>query len=324
MKLRLRAVTLALVVTVSAGLVLAACGDGDSADDSVGDATAEIGALPTPGPGGYAAVLTTNDLAVGQSRVGFVIFKGEVPVTDTSAFVRFFKIGANNQSTLVGSGPIPWAPLGINSTEDHSTHNETELTGLYYVNVPFDEAGNWGIGISLGDKLDEKGEVRLAIKVQAKSQAPGVGSKAISVDSLTLDDAPLKAIDTSPEPDEAFHKLSIADALASGKPSVIAFATPSFCQTRTCGPVMEIVGAAAKTFEGKVNFVHVEPYKLDSAGVLQLGGGNQRQLIEAGTKWGLPTEPWVFVVDSKGTVVARFESVFALEELGAALEGVAP
>ncbi|HMS90215.1 MAG TPA: hypothetical protein PKE56_17330, partial [Acidimicrobiales bacterium] len=40
-----------------------------------------------------------------------------MPVTDTPAFVRFFKIGANNQSTLVGSGPIPWAPLGIKGTE---------------------------------------------------------------------------------------------------------------------------------------------------------------------------------------------------------------
>ena len=324
MKLRSRVTTLALIATVAAGIVLAACGDGASSDGPAAEATTEIGALPTPGPGGYAAVLTTNDLAVGQSRVGFVVFKGEVPVTDASAFVRFFKIGANNQSTLVGSGPIPWAPLGITSAEDHSAHNETELTGLYYVNVPFDEAGNWGIGISLGDKLDEKGEVRLAVKVQAKSQAPGVGSKAISVDTLTLDDAPLKAIDTSPQPDEAFHRLSIADALASGRPSVIAFATPSFCETRTCGPVMEILAEAAKTFERKVNFVHVEPYKLDSDGVLQLGAGNQRQLVEAGIKWGLPTEPWVFVVDGKGTVVARFESVFALEELRAALDGVAP
>jgi len=323
MKLRLRRITLALATTMTAGLFLAACG-GDGSDEPGGDATTAPGALPTPGPGGYSAVLSTNDLAVGQSRVGFVIFKDDKPVTDTTAFVRFFKIGANNQSTLVGSGPIPWAPLGINGTEDHSTHNETELTGLYYVNVPFDTAGNWGIGISLGDKLDEKGEVRIALQVQAKSKAPGVGSKSISVDSLTLQDAPLKAIDTSPEPDESFHKLSIADALASGKPSVIAFATPSFCQTRTCGPVMEIVGELAKSFEAKVNFVHVEPYKLDSEGVLQFGPGNQRQLVEAGIAWGLPTEPWVFVVDAKGTVVARFEGVFALEELGAVLEGVAP
>lgn len=323
MKLRLRTITLALATTMTAGLFLAACG-GAGSDEPGGDATTAPGALPTPGPGGYSAVLSTNDLAVGQSRVGFVIFKDDKPVTDTTAFVRFFKIGANNQSTLVGSGPIPWAPLGINSTEDHSTHNETELTGLYYVNVPFDTAGNWGIGISLGDKLDEKGEVRIALQVQAKSKAPGVGSKSISVDSLTLQDAPLKAIDTSPEPDESFHKLSIADVLASGKPSVIAFATPSFCETRTCGPAMEIVAEAARTFQGKVNFVHVEPYKLDSEGVLQFGPGNQRQLVDAGIAWGLPTEPWVFVVDAKGTVVARFEGVFALEELGAVLEGVAP
>ena len=90
------------------------------------------------------------------------------------------------------------------------------------------------------------------------------------------------------------------------------------------GPSMEIVSEAAKTFQGKVNFVHVEPYKLDAEGVLAFGPGNQRQLVEAGVAWGLPTEPWVFVVDASGTVVARFEGPYTLEELGAALEGVAP
>lgn len=323
MKTRVRVLLLALAAVAAIGLIGAACGDG-SGDSGGDDEVTNPGALPTPGPGGYSVVLSTADLAVGQSRVAFVIFKDDKPVTDASAFVRFFKIGANNQSTLVGSGPIPWAPLGVDSTEDHGAHNDTELTGVYYVNIPFDEAGKWGLGVSLGDKLDDTGEVRIAMDVRAKSQAPSVGSKAISAKSLTLRDAPLKAIDTSPEPDEAFHQLSIADALASGKPSVIAFATPSFCETRTCGPSMEVVTEAAQTFQGEVNFVHVEPYKLDSEGVLQFGPGNQRQLVEAGIAWGLPSEPWVFVVDASGTVVARYEGPYTLEELLGALEGVAP
>lgn len=325
MKSSVRLLLFAFAAVLSVGLIGAACGDGSgNPDTDNGNESPGIGVLPTPGPGGYAVVLSTGDLAVGQSRVAFVIFKGDVPVTDIPAFVRFFKIGANNQPQLKGSGPIPWAPLGVDSTEDHGTHNDTELTGVYYVNIAFDEVGQWGIGVSLGDRLDERGEVRLAMEVKAKAEAPTVGSKAISVKSLTLRDAPLKAIDTSPEPDEPFHQLSIAEALASGKPSVIAFATPSFCETRTCGPAMEIVGEAAKFFQGKANFVHVEPYKLDSEGVLAFGPGNQRQLVEAGVAWGLPSEPWVFVVDATGTVVARFEGPFTLEELGATLEGLAP
>lgn len=323
MRTRFRLLALVFAGVLATALLGTACGD-DSGDgtDNGDDEVSNPGALPTPGPGGYAVVLTTGDLAVGQSRVGFVIFKGEEPVRDTPAFVRFFKIGANNQSTLKGSGEIPWAPLGVDSTEDHGAHNDTELTGVYYVNIAFDEPGQWGIGVSLGSALDERGEVRLAMEVKQKPAAPGVGSKAVSVDSPTLADAPLKAIDTSPEPDEAFHRLSIADAVASGKPSVVAFATPSFCETRTCGPSLEVVTEAAKTFEGKVNFVHVEPYKLDSDGVLKLGPGNQRQLAEAGIAWGLPSEPWVFVVDAGGTVVARFEGPYTLEELLAVLQGV--
>ena len=40
------------------------------------------------------------------------------------------------------------------------------------------------------------------------------------------------------------------------------------------------------------------------------------------TEWGLPSEPWTFVMDGGGIVRAKFESFTTREELEAALRAV--
>lgn len=316
--MRLRSIRSAAAATVAALAVLtAACGDGGGEDPS-----------PTPSPAtdtGVQAVIGSSDLAVGKQRFSFVILKDDVPITEPSVYVRFFKLTGGSQE-LVGEGPIPYEPVGTESLDGHDDDGheatEVEIRGVYYAYVDFDVAGDWGAGFSVGDRYDAQSEARVRFTVAAEPQTVGVGDQAIAVDNLTLADAPLEQIDTSPEPDEAFHQVSIADAITSGKPAVIAFATPAFCQTRTCGPVMEVVRAAAAQAGGGLQFVHVEPYELDSEGQLALKDG-QLALSEAGVAWNLPTEPWVFVVDSAGTVVARFDGPFALSELLAAIDQAA-
>ena len=219
---------------------------------------------------------------------------------------------------------IPWVPLGATeSSHGGAGHDETELTGIYYVNAEFDEAGKWGIGITLGDKLDEPTEIRLQLEVKSKNQAVAVGERAIPVQNPTAKDRPLKQIHTGADPDPEFHSMNIADAISSGKPSVIVFATPSFCRTRTCGPSLQVAQRAAAKYGARANFVHVEPYELNAEGNLANDAqGNPFKLVPAGLAWRLPTEPWVFVVDKSGTVVARFDGPYALEELDRALAQV--
>jgi hypothetical protein len=110
---------------------------------------------------------------------------------------------------------------------------------------------------------------------------PEVGTPAPAFGSRTSADAPLEQITTDPEPEPAFYELSIADAVTSGRPSVIVFATPAFCTTAICGPTMEVVKSVATDFT-EANFVHVEVYEnIDDP---------QGELIEvdAVTEWGLP------------------------------------
>jgi len=44
--------------------------------------------------------------------------------------------------------------------------------------------------------------------------------------------------------------------------------------------------------------------------------------VAATIEWGLPSEPWIFVVDRDGLVTASFEGIVSEEELQAAVEAV--
>jgi len=83
-------------------------------------------------------VLATSDLAVGKQRLSYVVLDDDVPITEKTTFVRFFKNVSSPQ--MVAQGAIPWTPIGAEE-EKHSGggHTATELTGIYSVNAEFDE-----------------------------------------------------------------------------------------------------------------------------------------------------------------------------------------
>lgn len=92
---------------------------------------------------------------------------------------------------------------------------------------------------------------------------------------------------------------------------MITFATPKFCTSQVCGPTLSIVKGVARKFPG-VNFLHVEPYDLNKV-------PQKLEPVPAVTAWGLPSEPWVFVTDSKGRLAAKYEGSAAPIELEALL-----
>ena len=111
------------------------------------------------------------------------------------------------------------------------------------------------------------------------------------------------------------YTLTISKALERQKPLVLAFSSPSFCISRTCGPVTDVVAQTARNYTKDIDFIHVEPWNLDLAkreGLLHLSA--------TAKEWRLPSEPWLFVLDSKGFVTTRFDGVFNSEELVEVLE----
>ncbi|MCC6266703.1 MAG: hypothetical protein IT300_03975 [Dehalococcoidia bacterium] len=286
--------------------LLVACG-ADGAGEPDDDAS----------PGKYEVAVASGDLAIGPQRMSFVLIKDGEPVAEEVVYVRFFRLPKGASPELAGESAIPFTPLGA----EEEVH-EGELSGVYYANVPFDVAGTWGIGVSVGPKYDEAGEVRVQFEVKEKTQAPRPGDKGIAVKNPTADNAPFDQIHTGSIKDDGFHTMTIADAVSSGRPSVIAFATPSFCRTATCGPSLQIVVRASARYVDEVNFLHIEPYELTPAGDLITREDGFPKLGPIAESWKLPSEPWVFVLDEQGTVVARFEGPYAIEELIYALDQV--
>ena len=183
--------------------------------------------------------------------------------------------------------------------------------GLYVTKATFDSAGRWGAEVTVtGDGLDET--VKAAFDVAEEGTTPAIGAPAPRSESLTADDVEkLSEISTDPHPDPAFYALSIKDAIAAKKPFVVVFSTPKFCTSQVCGPTLNIVKKASREFR-RVNFIHVEVYEnLDDPANLKP--------VRSVREWGLPSEPWVFVVDGKGLVAAKYEGTVTATELKEAL-----
>jgi hypothetical protein len=184
--------------------------------------------------------------------------------------------------------------------------------GRFVAEASFDVAGRWDVTVPGTDALGG----RTQIDVAEESAVPEAGDPApLSASPVAADLEEARTISSDLDPQLEFYELSIADAVANDRPTLIAFATPAFCQTALCGPTMETVKTAVDGREN-LDVVHVEPYDLPSA--------------QAGTlvplpimfEWGLVSEPWIFVVDDDGTIAKGFEGTIGADELRAALDQV--
>jgi hypothetical protein len=117
-------------------------------------------------------------------------------------------------------------------------------------------------------------------------------------------------ISTAYPADTTLLQDSIPTLLKEHRPFVVVFATPKFCTSRICGPIVEIVQNVQVALKGTpMAFVHAEIYKdLDPT-------KGTTPWVDA---WRLPTEPWVFVVDAQGQITAKFEGAVTESELEAA------
>jgi hypothetical protein len=198
------------------------------------------------------------------------------------------------------------------------------LPGLYRAQATFSAAGDWGLETVTTEADGSHRTGRMIFNVLDHGSTPSIGDPAPSTPTptaTTADGIAHISSDSAPDPD--FYKLSESDALAQHKPFVIIFATPAFCRTATCGPTLNIVKGVAANYKDKLTFIHIEPYELTyTDGTLQpvLSEDNLPIPVDATNIWGLPTEPYTFVVNSQGKITAKFEGIVAPEELQAAFD----
>jgi hypothetical protein len=188
-----------------------------------------------------------------------------------------------------------------------------DVVGLYLVRTTLDQEGTWWVRL----RPDGFGPTPpAAFTVSTSDQVPGIGDPAPNVATRTLADHSIDEISSDDDPDPRFYETSLDDALGTGRPTVVVFATPAFCVSQTCGPMLDQVKDLAPAHP-ETNFLHVEIYEnLDAASTDEL------EIVPAVTAFGLPSEPWVFVIDPAGRVAARFEGAMLPGELEAALAAV--
>ena len=111
-------------------------------------------------------------------------------------------------------------------------------------------------------------------------------------------------------PPDTLNKVDYADALGK-EPIVLLFATPKFCQSRVCGPVVDVAEQAKHEYGDKAAFIHMEIYNDNDP------AKHTRPQVRA---FHLPTEPWLFTIDRNGTVSATVEGAFGIEEMHRAVD----
>lgn len=186
-----------------------------------------------------------------------------------------------------------------------------DVRGMYRASVSFDRPGTWA-AIVRTDDLNVS--IPTQFTVVETSTVPDEGDPAPPSVTPTGAEFDLTEISTDPTPDPRFYELSLDQAISNGKPTVVVFSTPAFCQTATCGPTLDIVKEVAAAHPDDTDFVHVEVYtNLDAGSVDDL------ELVPAVIEWQLPSEPWVFVVDETGIIAGAFEGALDPGELEAVL-----
>ena len=196
--------------------------------------------------------------------------------------------------------------------------------GLYATDVTYPDAGRWGTRFTATLPDGSTKTVRADYDVVEAGSTIAIGAKAPSIETPTISSVggDLRAVTTDKKPAERFYSTSVAAALAAGKPFVLVFATPAFCETAICGPTLDTVKAVAGDYP-KLTFINVEPYQMKfENGSLQpaLDASGQLRAAAWTEAFGLNTEPWVFVVGADGAVRAKFEAVVGADELRAALD----
>lgn len=265
-------------------------------------------AAPTPEAAPIIPVLAASELTTGVNRLPFGLLQAGTPLNDPALAlnVRLFYLDGDDKETPRAEAQAVYRGEGL-------------PVGLYVAYASFDQPGGWEAELSIPQPSGPPQVNRVRLDVLPEPFAPGVGSPAFASDSLTAADVPdLSQLTSDTRPDPELYQLSVADALAAGKPFLVSFSTPGYCQTAVCAPNLGVIKQLKEQHKAAVNFLHVEVYPYPFGESFE--GGRR---VPAMQEWNLRTEPWTFLVDGDGVIQARYEGGITLAELQPALAQLA-
>lgn len=273
----------------AAGLtVLAACGGDDGgADDG--------GAGEVAGPANLLALFAPVGVLIAgpEQRTTFAIADAEgVPVSDLPETLDFSVRSGDEELEVVTA----------------TAHTEGIPTGYYPVRTTFPEPGDYAITTTYeGEELVPR---IFTVAAPADVSIPAPGDVMIPVDTPTQDDA--RGVDPicTSQPACPLHDVTLTEALEEGRPTAFLIATPEFCQTALCGPVLDVLLEEVESHPD-IRFLHAEVYA-DPRAVDNI---LEATLAEAPQAYALPFEPALFLANADTTISARLDNLYDAAEL---------
>jgi hypothetical protein len=308
------------VLAVGCALALTGCGGSDTRSSGSTASPSTTSAPQNTAPAGtlealwqrlggepVAIVPGTTDYGPGKNRVSFLVVNSKSQLIESPTARVWVSRGLRQKPFEETTATL--VPIGVPGGATADAQN------IYVATVNTPKAGKyWLLAQPVNARYPIQALGDLTVRKHAK--APSVGDRAIpSVNPTLKPGVKPSTITTAEPPDTELLKTTVAATLAAKKPFVVSFATPAFCQSRTCGPVVQVVQSVAKQWKGSgVDFIHIEIYKDNDP------SKGTNQWVD---QWRLPSEPFTFVVDKTGVIRQRFEGAFSAGELQQAVQKIA-
>lgn len=328
----------ALLCLLAAGACLAGCGDGSDELTSVAFEAAESRPAPPksefPSPEGRTlrevvkgadapAEWIVSPAAVvfypGKNRYPFGVFDREDgEITDAEVAIYYARVpqpkpGAKSKPGNRGQvakaqgealdqpavGPFPASIESLATKPAFRTPPAADgpeiASVVYSAQLEFPGEGEWLLAAIVKEDGELKGTLLQTVAVGEFKRIPKPGQ-----------DAPVIHTPTSQDYAEALGK----------EPIVLLFATPEFCQSRVCGPVVDVAEQAEKEYGDEAAFIHMDIYK---------GNDPENGVRPQVRAFHLPSEPYLFTIDREGIVRDAVEGAFGLRLMHQAVDkAIAP
>jgi hypothetical protein len=194
-----------------------------------------------------------------------------------------------------------------------TTEDPRVASVVYSAQIDFPGEGEYR-PVALVKEVDGWAKIALrSIKVGEFAKIPRPGEKAPLIQTPTAESGGGNLAElTTRVPPDTQNKVNYAEVLGK-EPILLLFATPKFCQSRVCGPVVDVAQQAQDEFEGEANFIHMEIYNDNDP-----SKGVRPQV----RRFHLPTEPWLFAINREGIVSAAIEGPFGTRLMHRTVEKV--
>jgi hypothetical protein len=194
-----------------------------------------------------------------------------------------------------------------------TTSDPDAASVVYATDFNFPANGEWRIAALIKKDGELTSTLLPSAVVGTYAKVPQVGQEAPRIHTPTAADAggDLSKITTRIPPDTQ-NQVDYADALGK-EPIVLLFATPQICQSRVCGPVVDVAEQVKQLAGDNLAFIHMEIYEDNDP------SKPTRPQVRA---FHLPTEPWLFAIGRDGRIKDEIEGAFGVEELTRVVKGL--